>query len=72
VESDVCKVGAESLEVRFFGEEEIPWNNLAYPEMSGFVRLYFREHAEKTFGIHLSRVDANGRFRNEYRLASKS
>jgi ADP-ribose pyrophosphatase YjhB (NUDIX family) len=72
VESDVCKAGAESLEVRYFHEEEIPWNDLAYPEMSGFLRLYFREHAERSFGIHLSRVDANGRFRNEYRIAFKT
>jgi ADP-ribose pyrophosphatase YjhB (NUDIX family) len=57
VENDVCKAGAESLEVRYFLEEEIPWNDLAYPEMSGFLRLYFREHAERIFGIHLSRVD---------------
>jgi hypothetical protein len=61
----------ESLEVRFFHERDIPWNALVYPEMSGFVHLYFREHSEKTFGIQLSRVDANGRFRNGYRLASK-
>jgi len=72
VDSDACKAGMESLEVRFFREEDIPWNDLAYPEMSGFVRLYFREHSERTFGIHLSRVDANGRFRNGYRLAYKT
>ena len=72
VESDVCKAGTESLEVRFFHKEEIPWNNLAYPEMPGFLQLYFREHAESAFGIHLSRVDADGRFRNEYRIAFKT
>jgi ADP-ribose pyrophosphatase YjhB (NUDIX family) len=72
VSNDDCKPGPESLEVRFFREQEIPWDNLAYPEMPGFLRLYFRENASNQFGIHLSRVDERGRFRNEYRLASKT
>jgi NADH pyrophosphatase NudC (nudix superfamily) len=72
VESDVCRPGTESLEVRFFCKEEIPWNNLAFAEIAGFLQLYFREHSEKAFGIHLSRVDANGRYRNEYRIAYKT
>jgi ADP-ribose pyrophosphatase YjhB (NUDIX family) len=72
VSSDECNAGHESLEARFFGEKETPWENLAYPEMPGFLRLYFREQAERRFGIHLSRVDEVGRFRREYRLAPKA
>jgi ADP-ribose pyrophosphatase YjhB (NUDIX family) len=68
---DQCRAGSESLDVRFFRETEIPWDNLAYSEMPGFLKLYFREHAEQNFGIHLSRVDEHGRFRREYRLAPK-
>jgi ADP-ribose pyrophosphatase YjhB (NUDIX family) len=70
--TDTCKAGRESLDVQFFSEAEIPWQDLAYPEMSGFLRLFFRESATKTFGIHLSSVDAAGRFRNGYQIAPKS
>jgi 8-oxo-dGTP pyrophosphatase MutT (NUDIX family) len=72
VPGDECCAGHESLDVGFFREQEIPWENLAYPEMPGFLRLYFREQAEQRFGIHLSRVDDIGRFRREYRLAPKA
>jgi ADP-ribose pyrophosphatase YjhB (NUDIX family) len=68
VASNQCQASRESLEARFFSEHEIPWDSLAYPEMRGFIRLYFREHAERNFSIHLSRVDENGQFRSEYRL----
>jgi ADP-ribose pyrophosphatase YjhB (NUDIX family) len=69
---DTFKAGREALEVQFFNEREIPWNDLAYPEMSGFLKLFFRESATKSFGIHLSSVDAGGRFRSGYPLAPKS
>jgi ADP-ribose pyrophosphatase YjhB (NUDIX family) len=70
VESDQCVAGVESLEVRFFAEAEVPWNDLAFPEMFGFLRLFFVELKQGDFGIHLSRVDERGRFRREYRLVS--
>jgi ADP-ribose pyrophosphatase YjhB (NUDIX family) len=72
VASNVCTPGREALDAGFFSEQDIPWDDLAYPEMAGFLRLYFRENATNTFGIHLSRVDAAGRHRNEYRLAPKA
>jgi len=52
-------------------EDEVPWNALAFPEMSSFLRLFFREHANQDFGIHLSRVDEHGRFRRDYRVLTK-
>jgi ADP-ribose pyrophosphatase YjhB (NUDIX family) len=70
VENERCSIGSESLEVGFFSEQEVPWDQLAFPEMSGFLRLFFREHREQKFGIHLSRVDEHGRFRREYRLVT--
>lgn len=69
VASDICSVGGESLEVAFFAEERIPWDELAFPEMRSFLKLCFREHSQKRYGIHLSRVDEFGRFRVEYPLA---
>jgi NADH pyrophosphatase NudC (nudix superfamily) len=72
VDDDTCKPGSESLDVGFFSESQVPWNQLAYPEMSGFLRLFFREHRESKYGIHLSRVDEHGRFRREYRLIASA
>ncbi len=70
VESDRCIAGPESLEARFFLESDLPWTDLAFPEMYGFLRLFFRELQKGDFGIHLSRVDDLGRFRRKYQLAS--
>jgi ADP-ribose pyrophosphatase YjhB (NUDIX family) len=70
--TDAFKAGREVLDVQFFSEDEIPWKDLAYPEMSGFLKLFFRESATKAFGIHLSSVDAAGRSRSGYRLAPKA
>lgn len=70
--TDEFKAGREALEVRFFSELEIPWQDLAYPEMAGFLKLFFRESATKSFGIHLSSVDAAGRSRSGYPLAPKA
>lgn len=63
-----CSAGPESLEAGFFSEADAPWNDLAFSEMYGFLRLFFRELAKGEFGIHLSRVDDLGRHRREYRL----
>jgi len=70
--SDTTEPGRESLDVQFFSEPEIPWNDLAYPEMSGFLKLFFRESATQSFGIHLSSVDAAGRFRSGYKIMPKT
>ena len=69
VGSEDCSAGPECLEARFFDEAEVPWDLLAFPEMYGFLRLYFRELLTGEFGIHLSRVDDDGRFRRGYPLS---
>ena len=70
VDSDACCAGNECLEAQFFDAAGVPWDLLAFPEMYGFLRLFFRELRDGEFGIHLSRVDADGRFRKGYRLSS--
>jgi 8-oxo-dGTP pyrophosphatase MutT (NUDIX family) len=60
--------GPESIEARFFGQDEIPWGELAWPELGGYLRLFFREQDAKDFGIHVSRADATGGFRRTYRI----
>jgi 8-oxo-dGTP pyrophosphatase MutT (NUDIX family) len=60
--------GIESLEAEFFTENDVPWGELAYPELNRYLRLFFREQAMDDFGIHLSRADRSGGFRRSYRL----
>ena len=70
VDSEKCCAGNECLQAQFFDEAGVPWDCLAFPEMYGFLRLFFRELRDGEFGIHLSRVDAGWRFRKGYRLSS--
>jgi ADP-ribose pyrophosphatase YjhB (NUDIX family) len=44
--------GHESLEVRLFDEGEIPWDRLAFPVVGETLRLYFRDRADGSFGVH--------------------
>jgi ADP-ribose pyrophosphatase YjhB (NUDIX family) len=38
--------GAESLEVRLFSEEQVPWGRLAFPVVHETLRLYFADRAD--------------------------
>jgi NADH pyrophosphatase NudC (nudix superfamily) len=67
VNSDV-RCGPECLDVAFFDEREIPWHALAYPAMTGFLRMFFRELNTNQFGVHLGHVDENGKSRRSYHL----
>jgi ADP-ribose pyrophosphatase YjhB (NUDIX family) len=60
--------GRESLEARFFDQDEIPWQQLAWPELGSYLRLFFREQGTEDFGIHLSRAEPAGGFRRSYRI----
>ena len=40
VADDSCSVGGESLDVGFFAEAEIPWDDLAFPEMRSFLKFW--------------------------------
>jgi ADP-ribose pyrophosphatase YjhB (NUDIX family) len=63
----VC--GPECAEVRFFGEDELPWAELAYPEIENYLRMYFSERGADAWSIHLSRLDPAGVVGNTYRIA---
>lgn len=43
--------GAESLEVRLFREEEIPWQALAFPVITESLGLYFRDRRNGGFEV---------------------
>jgi ADP-ribose pyrophosphatase YjhB (NUDIX family) len=68
VERPQLACGPESLESRFFAENEIPWHELAYPAMTGFLRMFFREMLSNQFGVHLGHVDESGKSRRSYHL----
>jgi ADP-ribose pyrophosphatase YjhB (NUDIX family) len=67
-DTDICRPGSESLDVGFFSEQDVPWNQLAFGEMPNFLRQFFSEHREQKFGIHMSRIEEHGRLHREYRL----
>jgi ADP-ribose pyrophosphatase YjhB (NUDIX family) len=49
--------GPESLEVRLFREEEIPWNDLAFRTIGRTLRNYFLDRKLGAFPVHVSAVD---------------
>jgi ADP-ribose pyrophosphatase YjhB (NUDIX family) len=44
--------GSESLEVRLFGEAEIPWREIAFPVIQETLGLYFRDRSRGGFALH--------------------
>lgn len=48
--------GDESLEVRLFREEEVPWDSLAFPVILDTLRLYFQDRARGAFSFHTGEI----------------
>lgn len=48
----LAKPGNESLEVKLFGESEIPWDELAFPVIKETLKLYFADKQKNTFDVH--------------------
>jgi hypothetical protein len=49
--------GTESLEVRLFREEEIPWDELAFRTIGRTLRNYFLDRKLGAFPVHVSALD---------------
>ncbi len=49
--------GPESLEVRLFDEEEIPWERLAFRTIARTLRNYFLDRKSGVFPLRLSTID---------------
>lgn len=49
-------VGQESLETVLFSEEDIPWDELAFPTVKRTLKLYLQERASGKFGVHVSDI----------------
>lgn len=44
--------GAESLETALFGEDDIPWNDLAFRSVTRCLEAYFADRRAGQFGFH--------------------
>ncbi len=57
--------GPESLEVRLFAEEEIPWDQLAFRTIGRTLRNYFLDRKVATFPVHESTLKPRARMAPE-------
>lgn len=51
--------GQESLEVRLFREEEIPWNELAFRPVRLSLEHYFADRRRGQFNFHIGEITAS-------------
>ncbi len=51
------KPGIESLDVRLFGEAEIPWDTLAFRVIREPLQRYFEERRDGELGFHMGTID---------------
>ena len=49
-------VGDESLEVRLFKEDEVPWDDLAFPVIRETLRDYYKDRSNRHFTIHMGDI----------------
>lgn len=48
--------GHESLEVRLFSEQDMPWDEIAFASVRRTLQLYFAERESGTFGFHVDDI----------------
>lgn len=61
--------GAECQEVEFFSEEEIPWDDLAFPDMERYLRTYFEETRRNEPHIQFGHLNAERALRDVFRIS---
>lgn len=49
--------GAETLELQLFGEDEIPWDEIAFRTIYRTLRHYFADRRAGSFGFHEEVID---------------
>ncbi|PZP56007.1 MAG: NUDIX hydrolase [Azospira oryzae] len=49
--------GEESLEVKLFGEPEVPWNELAFRTIHATLRNYFADRGRGEFPLHVGTIE---------------
>ena len=48
--------GEESLEVELMSEEEIPWDNIAFPAVTKTLHWFFEDRKSGSFGMHTANI----------------
>ena len=51
--------GPESLETQLFNEEDIPWDELAFPTVKRTLKLFFEDRKTMNFDVHVSDIIRN-------------
>lgn len=52
-----CRPGAEALEVRFFAEHELPWQEVAFPSANYSIQMAYDDIRRGRRGLYLARHD---------------
>ncbi|WP_156499592.1 NUDIX domain-containing protein, partial [Oleiphilus sp. HI0061] len=48
--------GQESLEVKLFDEQDIPWDEIAFPTVKRSLKTFFEDRKRGTYGVHVSDI----------------
>ena len=56
VEDGKAQSGIESLETQFVHEQDIPWEDLAFPIINETLELYFQDRKRGEFGLHTGEI----------------
>jgi ADP-ribose pyrophosphatase YjhB (NUDIX family) len=57
IEDGAFGVGPESLEVRLFTQEEIPWREIAFPVVYHTLHEYFYDREQNEFPVRVSSIN---------------
>ena len=49
--------GPETIEARLFHENEVPWDELAFPTVRETLRRFFEDRRRGQFGFHMADID---------------
>ena len=52
----LASAGEESLEVKLFTENEIPWNELAFPVINETLKLYYKDRRNGHYNVHVGDI----------------
>lgn len=56
IKDGIAHAGEESLEVRLFAEDEIPWDELAFPVVREILNRYFADRRNGAFNLHVGDI----------------
>ena len=54
-------VGPESLETELYREDDLPWDNIAFPVVYETLREYFADATDGEFPVRVSAIDLSAR-----------